>query len=117
MTVSSLLFIMTGCEKEIAVQTQPWEPTSVQTLKAEEIAQRYAIDELGISETQLSRMKTEMTSWKKDGTSLIYMQFFDPIHFPNWENIAGVRGGFPAYFTISIDVESGCVIDHYASPQ
>ncbi len=64
------IFIL-GCENETAIQTQDWEPTADQALKAEETAKSYAIAELKLSDTQLSKMKTELTGWKKGGISVI----------------------------------------------
>jgi hypothetical protein len=44
------------------------------------------------------------------------ISYFDPGSFPNWEKLGGMDGGFSAYFTVTIDLTDGKVVEHYASP-
>lgn len=108
------LFIVLGCEKQTDLQRQNWEPTDVQILKAEEIAKTYAVVELNVSDTQLLKMKTKATPWTEDAVDIIIISFYDTEHFPNWKDLHGVDGGFPHYFTVSINIKTEAVVDFYA---
>lgn len=110
------LILLFGCQSEPVIHRQYWEPSVGQTLKAEKTARRYAIAELGVSEKQVMKMETKVTSWKTDEADIIGIGFYDPEHFPNWGDIS-VLGGFPHYFRISVDSKTGTVVDHYASPE
>lgn len=111
------LILIFGCERESAIHREHWKPSVVQALKAEETAKKYALVELGVPDTQLSKMKTKTTGWKIDATYVVKVSFYDTVHFPDWEENDGVRGGFPYYFTITLDTETETVVGHYASPE
>lgn len=52
----------------------------------------------------------------REGKKLLYTQYFDPQKFPDWETMGPVLGGFPAYFTVTVDIANETVAEHYASP-
>lgn len=85
-------------------------------MRAEEIARQYARNELEVAEAQLSRMKVVATGWYEDERKVLEFEFYNPEYFPDWENMSGMLGGFPEYFTIEIDISNWDVLDYYASP-
>jgi len=91
-----------------------WTPTQKQISKAKEIASKYAVEKLKVSSKQMERMKFNADGWLEDDRKILYLQFFDPESYPDWEDIAGMLGGFPSYFTISVDILNWTVVDHYA---
>jgi hypothetical protein len=113
-----LLLVISGCsDKPISEPELPesWEPTTKQVLRAEEIAKLYANEHLRVSKDKLIEMKVKHYGWYKEERKILHLQFYDPVHFPDWENMVGVRGGFPSYFTIEIDISNWDVVDYYAS--
>jgi len=112
-----LLTAIFGCNNTVSLEVEPWDPTEEQLSLAEEIARKYALTELGLKEENLNHMKIQSRSWCIEGQEVVTFQFYDPEHFPDWENMAGVMGGFPYYFTITVDTNKGVVIKHYASTQ
>jgi hypothetical protein len=54
----------------------------------------------------------------EDDHRRLYICYFDPGFFPDWEKREGLgmMGGFSAYFTVTVDLTDGKVVDHYASP-
>jgi len=107
--------LVSGCNKEPDLQQEYWIPTDAQILKAKEIARRYAITELKVSDSQLSKMKTKY--WPEEAEKIINIQFYDPEYFPDWENGVAAMGGFPSYFRVSVNVKTETVVDHYASEE
>lgn len=120
LTISIILFCC-GCLAQLGVkpsQAELWEPTDAIKAKAEQIGRSYALHILDISKAQLDKMKPEFTGWYKDGKQILWIQFYDPdIHQPLPEGLEVIVGGFPTYFTISIDADSWEVVDHYASQE
>jgi hypothetical protein len=84
-------------------------------MEAEEVARRYAHDELGITKEQMSLMKAVVGDLQEKKEKVVWVEFYDPKHFPDWENMAGIEGGFPHYFAIKVDMSSWTVVEHYAS--
>ena len=120
LTISFLIFCC-GCLAKLGVkpsQAELWEPTDVIKAKAEQIGRSYALRKLDISKAQIDKMKPEFTGWYKDGKQILWIQFYDPdIYQPLPEGLEAIVGGFPTYFTISIDADSWKVVDHYASQE
>ena len=113
----ALMVAIVGCMSKPTLQAKIWKPNSQQVSQAEKIARRYAYGELGVTKDQLNQMKAVANGRQIEERKVIYLQFYDIKHFPDWENMSGVEGGFPHYFTIDIDISSWAVIDHYASPE
>jgi hypothetical protein len=104
-----LAFVAGGCASVPA-------ELSADQLRAEQIARLYAVDSLGLSKSQVARMKADHNSFSVvDGRETI--QFINPkvIH-PNRDGFIDVMdGGFPDYFRITVDIRKWQVVDHYAS--
>lgn len=82
----------------------------------------YARDHLDLSHEQFNKMKPDvgMVIQKKGETHLM-IQFYDPEIFPETEWLyndglfKGGCGGFPSYFTITVDLISQVVVKAYAT--
>src|SRR4051794_34298988 len=104
-----MAFVLCGC-----ASTPPQK--GADQLRAEQVARLYAIQSLGLSESQVARMKAD-----HDGFSLVdgreTIQFYDPkVFHPNRDGFfEAMDGGFPSYFRITVDIRKWQVIDHYAS--
>ena len=105
---------MLGCQGETEPNDEFWEPLPEQIEKAEVVAQKFAETELKVPKDILERVKYSAYGFYRDGRKIVYMEFFDPKFFPNWEDQAGVLGGFPHYYSISIDSKKMKVVDSYA---
>ena len=110
-------FFVLGCQDGTEPREEYWEPSSEQIVKAEVVAQEYAEVELKVPKDILGRVKSSVTGFYQDGNKIIYMEFFDPNFFPNWEDMGGMLGGFPHYYCISIDFEKMKVVGSYASSE
>jgi hypothetical protein len=60
-------------------------------------------EELKVSEEVLNRIKYNIYGFHREDKQVIHLEFIDPVFFPDWKNISGVLGGFPHYFTISVN--------------
>lgn len=105
---------MLGCQDEMEPREEFWEPSSEQIEKAEVVAQKFAETELNVPKDIRKRAKSHSIGFYEDGRKIISIAFFDPEHFPNCENLVRVLGGFPHYYTISIDSMKMKVVDSYA---
>jgi len=112
-----IVLLIVGCQGKSLLQQQPWSAEPIQIIKAKDIAEEYAVTELRLSNLQLSKMKTKSISWKEGEMDVIQIYFYNPNHHQNWKDMPLLRGGFPDYFTISVDVNSETVINHYASEE
>jgi hypothetical protein len=111
----TILSTINGCGSEPTIKVELWEPTTQQVRAAVEVASVYAHEQLNVSRDQLDRMKTKSAAWSVDRRKTIRLEFYDPTHFPDWETMGGVLGGFPYYFAATVDASSWTVVDHYAS--
>mgnify|MGYP003591469705 CR=1 FL=1 len=50
----------------------------------------------------------------RDNRKAILLSYFDKQEFPHQDDIGGMMGGFPHYFTVTIDWDSKSVVEHYA---
>jgi len=97
---------------------QFWEPTAQEKSRAEQISRAYALSDLGLTTLQLKGMVAQFTSWFENDSPIIYVQFFDPTYRrPSPDLYEDMLGGFPTYFTVSVNAKSWTVVDHYASPE
>ena len=104
-----IAFVLCGCT------SAPLERSADQ-LRAEQIARLYAVQSLGLSESQLAKMKADHNGFSLvDGRETI--QFYDPkVFHPNKDGFfEAMLGGFPSYFRVTVDTRKWQVIDHYAS--
>jgi hypothetical protein len=113
----AVFFPMFGCQDNTEADDGLWNPSTKQIEEAKIVALKYAEKELEVPKDILKRVKCSAYGFYKNGNKIIYMEFHDPQFFPNWENMAGVLGGFPHYYTISIDSKKIKVVDSYASPE
>lgn len=94
-----------------------WTPTVVERARAEQLARWYATRHLELPPGTVSKMKTDCTGWHEHGLTELCVRFFDPQAFDANTDFSTilVDGGFPTYFTVTVDVGSWRVVDHYAS--
>jgi hypothetical protein len=64
-------------------------------------------------------MKTDCLGYYKGGAQQLLIQFYDrevfhPLPSGGFE---AMLGGFPSYFTITVDVQAWKGVHHYASPE
>jgi hypothetical protein len=112
-----LLLTIMSCTSQPIFEYQFWRPTKQEVMQAEEVARRYAHDELGITKEQLSLMKAVVVGLQEKKEKVLRVEFYDPKHFPDWENMAGIEGGFPHYFAIKVDMSSWAVVEYYAEAE
>ena len=62
-----------------------------------------------------SRYKRKYRIYNRGEDRFVMISFFDPAIFPDWEKSEGMLGGFPAYFTVTVDLRRRKVSDSYAS--
>ena len=95
-----------------------WTPTSEEKIRADQLGRRFAYEDLGLSVSSINKMRSQFTGHFRSGKAVLYIQFYDPeYHRPLASGrIPSVWGGFPRYFTVSVDVEKWTVVEHYASP-
>jgi hypothetical protein len=94
-----------------------WSPTASERSRAEDIARRYAAPKLRLSEAHVAKMKTDSTGCYRAGRRQLFIQFYDPHVFQPLPSggFEAMMGGFPSYFTVTVDVQDWAVVDHYAS--
>jgi len=63
-----------------------------------------------------SHYRQKFLRFTKDDHRCLVISYYDPVFFPDWEKINGMMGGFSAYFTVTVDLTDGKVVEHYASP-
>ena len=96
-----------------------WTATPTERSRAEDIARRYAVAALRLSQAHVAKMKTDCSGHYKGAAKELWIQFYDaevfhPLPSGGFEAMVG---GFPRYFTITVDVRAWKVVDHYASPE
>ena len=74
-------------------------------------------DEFTIHQIPFSRYVRQHVGTNKDGKKIMVIAYYDPVVFPDWERIAIASGGFPAYFTVSVDMDNMQVSNHYAATE
>jgi hypothetical protein len=104
-----IAFVLSGC-----VSSSPQR--SADQLRAEQVARSYAIQSLGLSESQIAKLKANFDGCLVDGREMM-IQFYDPKYLqPNEVGILEpMLGGFPGYFDITVDIHTWKVVHHYAS--
>ena len=105
-----IAFVLCGCA------SAPPHRSSDQ-LRAEQIARSYAVRSLGLSESQVARMKADHDGFSLADGREMTIQFYDPkvVHPDADGSIWAMDGGFPGYFRITVDIQKWQVIDYYAS--
>ena len=95
-------------------------PTPQEWNKAVETGRSFALADLGLTQEALGKLKADRgVVWKRGGRDILHLQFYDPEIFPEDRYaqdglFEAMMGGFPSYFSVSIDVQTGQVVDHYA---
>ena len=74
-------------------------------------------DDFTIHQIPFSRYVRQHGGTNKDGKRIVIIAYYDPVVFPDWERIAIASGGFPAYFTVSVDMDNMQVCNHYAATE
>ena len=94
-----------------------WRPTAGECSRAEAAARLYAVPALRLSETHVAKMKADFTGIHRSGNRQLLIQFYDPERFQPLPSCGfePMLGGFPSYFTVTVDVQIWTVVDHYAS--
>lgn len=113
-----IIICLLGCVHSQEAGSSFWEPTQTQIAQAEKVARIFASEELDLSRHQLAKMKVDPTGIKKNGRNIIWLQFYDPDYHQPLENIGkleAVSGGFPTYFTVSVETGTWRIVNHYAS--
>jgi hypothetical protein len=105
-----LALVLCGC-----TSTPPQR--SADQLRAEQIARLYAVQSLGLSESQVARMKADHDGFSLAEGREMTIQFYDPkVFHPSKDgSFWAMDGGFPSYFRITVDIRKWQVTDHYAS--
>jgi hypothetical protein len=100
---------------------QYWTPTEEEKSRAEQLARWYASNRmrLKLPQEKVEKMKTDYMGYISYGKLVIYFKFYDPEVFQPDESghFETMLGGFPSFFTVTVDVEAWCVVDDYASPE
>lgn len=104
-----IAFVLCGCA------SAPLQKSADQ-LRAEQIARLFAVQSLGLSESQLAKMKADHGLGDAHEMTI---QFYDPkvIHPDKNGSIWAMDGGFASYFRITVDTQTWKVVRHYASPE
>ena len=107
-----IAFVLCGCA------SAPPHRSSDQ-LRAEQIARSYAVRSLGLSESQVARMKTDHDGFSLADGREMTIRFYDPkVVHPSADGfIWSMDGGFPGYFRITVDIQKWQVIACNASPE
>ena len=120
MKVAYLIIIicLLGCIHSQEADYLFWEPTQAQVAQAEKVARVFASERLNLSKRQLFKMKVDPTGIIDKGKNIIWLQFYDPeYHQPIGDTgkLEAVTGGFPTYFTVSVETHTWRIVDHYSS--
>ena len=98
-----------------------WTPTEEEQSRAEQLARWYASNRMSLklSQEKVEKMKTYYTGRVEYGKLIIDIDFYDPEVFQPDESghFETMLGGFPSYFSVTVDVEAWRVVDDYASPE
>jgi hypothetical protein len=105
-----------SCCTSTTTRDYSWKPTDDQVNHAEQVARSFALDTFKLDRSFVESMRVLSSGRTHEGNQIIYLRFYHPQHF-NSKETAIVEGGFPYYFTISVDIESWKVVDSYASPE
>ena len=116
------VFLLAGCASRQTVDYQTvdyrtWEPTSLQKSQAAQVTKTYAVDHLGLTTADLDKMVLQFAGGFQNGKMILRVDFFDPAYHEPLPDIGlyeTVRGGFPTYFSITVEPETWMVIAHYA---
>jgi hypothetical protein len=130
--IAVVIIVLTGCSgipKPNTASWDPaprdqskgefWNPTAEEKSRAVSLGRWFANKHLGLSKNDIEKMRTDFTGWFRNDRTILWIQFYDPeIHQPLPSGgFEAKSGGFPTYFTVSVDVENWIVVDHYASPE
>jgi hypothetical protein len=98
-----------------------WTPTEEEKSRAEQLARWYATNRmrLKLPQEQVEKMRTDYMGTSRYGKLVMIIQFYDPkVYQPNKDGFfESMFGGFPSYFSVTVDVETWRVVDDYASPE
>jgi len=92
-----------------------WTATPAQKLLAHSIAEPYIQKHLGIGLDSLKGYHVKYFSYIHDDQKRVALDYLYRKTFPNPEGVSGIMGGYPSYFSITIDVKSKRVVQLYAS--
>ena len=95
-----------------------WNPVFEDKNHGERLARWYVKHKLGVKESQLSILETQVTGrFDNENHRLLCFQFYNPSVFGIDEGIGVERvlGGFPDYFEVYVDVQAWRVVGHDAS--
>jgi hypothetical protein len=120
--VTALACVLLGaCVTRNAHTTSDFRDVMPQELnRAVEVGKDFARTHLGLTKDALDKLTPDRGMvMKKAGRDTILLQFYDPTVFPAERHAPQGRfiamlGGFPSYFTVSIDAQTWQVVDHYA---
>lgn len=98
-----------------------WTPTEEEKSRAEQLARWYASNRMSLKlpQEKVEKMRTNFRGRVKYGKLAISIDFYDPeVYQPNEDGQFEIMlGGFPSYFSVTVDVEAWRVVDEYASPE
>ena len=77
---------------------QFWNPTVEEQSKAEELGRWFAYQHLGLSKSDIQKMRADFTGWFRNGKTILWVQFYDPaFHQPL------PSGGFESFSTARVN--------------
>ena len=96
-----------------------WEPSPDQKAKAELLGRWFASNDLGLTHSEVRKVRADFMGTFEDENPIIWIQFYDPAHYKPLPDghLEAVFGGFPTYFTVSVDAQKWRVVDHYAADE
>jgi hypothetical protein len=109
---------LTGIGAGSSLPELAWIPNHLEKVAAEMISRQFAIYILDVDQAQLDKMEARFLPIEKGGREILIVNFYDLDKFPSARGggAPAVLGGFPFFFSVLLDVESGSVMDSYASP-
>jgi hypothetical protein len=81
----------------------PWSPDVTEDVP----------DDFAIEGVPFSHYKVRWHARVREGRREIVREYFNPDTFPDWET-TGVRGGFPDFFCLIVDIDRKCMAGIYA---
>ena len=115
-----LTLVYSGCassDRNTDLPNNFRQPTEEEHSRAVDVAFAFAEKDLGLFPEHLVKLSPDIGSvWIKE--NVIFLQIFNPERFPSVsksDHVGAMLGGFPDYFTVTIDLDNWEVVDHYAS--
>lgn len=120
-----------------------WVPTGEQMVEAEKVAKLHVFTSIGdqagpkaaaglvpdatglpkeypiaftIGGTPYSRYRFKYWGGIAKGVKLVHVQYFDPTAIPDWEKDPNATGGFPAHFSVAVDLEKRRAVSDSRTP-